>query len=833
MKMQCDQRGRKSVRKCVLASAAVSAWVATAYAVVPPPPVVQNNWVGPVNPSTGEFVIPANWSLNLAPSTTDNHFATINNDGIAVISGDAQAAFLNLGMTYRGPGDVDKGTLNITGGTISLGEFRVGGRESLTSLTATVDDYNDGGIGSVLQTGGTVNVNYSHERNPGDPLPGPNTSPPASGHYEPPIQSFYVGDSGNDKKGAAAVNHAEGTYRITGGSLLSGLYNNDSITIGTGVGTKGTFIQEGGSVTSTGFVTVGRRGATATYTMSGGTLTQQGNTGLIIGDGETVDAVNLAAANGTFTSGTFTQSGGDVSVVGAEIGRRSGVGVYNMSGGTLGVAGGLSVGAVATTAAGLLNANGTLNLTPNQNGKPDGVITVGTNLNVALGSSTTSTNGVGTINMSTGSILFSATAPIFAVGNGLGVSATVNQSGGTVDMNRAVNTGTSNLSIGRGNSAGVYNLSGTGVLKAKTITMESGATSGTPVRQLNVSGGTLTADTVNFGNGSTTSVRSFNVSGGNVTLGSLTTGQSATTYVSGGTFDITTSLALTTNGTFRTAVPLKLAPAVTLGTAGNATVQVDASTLEFSGTFASSGATLVKTGAGTLTISGVQTNTSNATITNSAGGGVVNLNSDGGTNLTVNASSGTTNFGATQHLKKLTVAAAAKVTAGGAKDLVVPALTISGSGRLDLTNNRLIVDAASTSAATIRGYLVSAYDAGRWDLNGLTSSTAAANPGGGTGLGYLESGGQVAVRYTWVGDLNLDGFVDSTDAAIMAGGDGTTWAAGDLDYDGVKSADDFALFDLGVAVSGGANISAVPEPGMVLPLVALAGLGRRRCRRVG
>jgi hypothetical protein len=70
--------------------------------------------------------------------------------------------------------------------------------------------------------------------------------------------------------------------------------------------------------------------------------------------------------------------------------------------------------------------------------------------------------------------------------------------------------------------------------------------------------------------------------------------------------------------------------------------------------------------------------------------------------------------------------------------------------------------------------------------------------------------------YTWLGDTNLDGVVDASDLAAVSP-TGTTWSTGDFNYDGQVNADDYALYMLGQAASGGANISTtLPEPSLIL-----------------
>jgi hypothetical protein len=116
-----------------------------------------------------------------------------------------------------------------------------------------------------------------------------------------------------------------------------------------------------------------------------------------------------------------------------------------------------------------------------------------------------------------------------------------------------------------------------------------------------------------------------------------------------------------------------------------------------------------------------------------------------------------------------------------------------------------------------------------WDLPGITSSTAQADVAGGTPstLGVLlnnDGGGNplfygagtesptfmgaavdantVIVRFTRLGDGNLDGAVDTVDFALFqAGYSGAApfvgFAFGDYDYNGVIDTVDFGLFQAG------------------------------------
>src|SRR3954468_2137154 len=114
---------RRSARRGrMLAAAAAS--LASVAAVTPA--VLAQTSVTWMNPGTGNYVDPANWSNNQTPTVADNNFLQINNGGTAVVNpaDAAEGACLNLGLQ---PGDV--GTLLVNGGTLTLGELRVGGRQ--------------------------------------------------------------------------------------------------------------------------------------------------------------------------------------------------------------------------------------------------------------------------------------------------------------------------------------------------------------------------------------------------------------------------------------------------------------------------------------------------------------------------------------------------------------------------------------------------------------------------------------------------------------------------------------------------------------------------------
>lgn len=154
----------------------------------------------------------------------------------------------------------------------------------------------------------------------------------------------------------------------------------------------------------------------------------------------------------------------------------------------------------------------------------------------------------------------------------------------------------------------------------------------------------------------------------------------------------------------------------------------------------------------------------------------------------------------------------------------------TNTGTIDIAGGTAVLDqAALAQAGTILGMLHSGYANGAWDGTGITSSLAAVTPG--TAVGYSVSGSKYTLRWTWLGDTDLNGVVDSADMLNMApiGTTGATWNQGDFNYDGVVNADDWALLTLGAAEQTG-NFPAVPEPDCIglMSVVTLEIISRRR-----
>jgi autotransporter-associated beta strand protein len=330
---------------------------------------------------------------------------------------------------------------------------------------------------------------------------------------------------------------------------------------------------------------------------------------------------------------------------------------------------------------------------------------------------------------------------------------------------------------------------------------------------------------------------------GNQSINALTFGNTHSYTIAPGT-----SGSLTFAGTNPTVTVTLGSHSITAGVVLSANLSANLTgNLTLSGSLTDSGYALTKSGTGTLTLSGSQSYTPGSSIAISAG--TLNLNSDAGSTnsatLAVSASGGSILINSPQYLASLTMAGGYSAMLTQGEYLLTHSLSISNSSTLDLTENDLIDDYSGVSPlASIQSALASGYNHGSWNGTGIVSSSAISHPG--TALGFAEASdvlgltgsatgtfdGQtvdattVLVKFTWLGDTNLDGIVDASDLARISP-TGTTWATGDFNYDGVVNADDYALFSLGAAL-GQANISTItPEPTVLLGLVIPIMLRRR------
>ncbi|HEY1685024.1 MAG TPA: autotransporter-associated beta strand repeat-containing protein [Tepidisphaeraceae bacterium] len=403
----------------------------------------------------------------------------------------------------------------------------------------------------------------------------------------------------------------------------------------------------------------------------------------------------------------------------------------------------------------------------------------------------TSTIGTNFTIFTLGNIIFAGNSSLTANSTGGAFFIGRNSSTSTLNLtiqDNSVVTGTTGLSLGGNGSASddaatQVNITGNGVLSAGTGTMNlnSSTVNGGAVYVLVSGNGTLEAGAFADSTGSAT----VDFNGGSIVATANDPAGGAFFPNVGGNVTINSGGLTINDGGFSVTVNEQLnssaSPDGGLTKIGSGTV-----TLGNSETY--NGATIIS--AGTLALAANQNSTSGFTI-------------DTGATL--------------------------KLTPHG--PWIDTGIVNFNGGALDVTTNTVNFDTtvAGHSAATILADLTTGYASGSWNGPGINSSSAAADRY--TTLGYSDSGNTFTIMYTWYGDLNLNGVVDSDDVTAMTNGNGTSWSQGDLNFDGKKNADDWALFMLGASMGGNNNISTItPEPGALSLLVlgATGMLARRR-----
>jgi hypothetical protein len=195
-------------------------------------------------------------------------------------------------------------------------------------------------------------------------------------------------------------------------------------------------------------------------------------------------------------------------------------------------------------------------------------------------------------------------------------------------------------------------------------------------------------------------------------------------------------------------------------------------------------------------------------------------------------------FPETQRIGSLNIGPNGRATlpVGVLKVLTTASLTITGTGRLDLTRNALIYDYPVFSPiAGVRTLLRSGYSNGTWTGPGILTSVGSAS---GNGIGYGEAslvapggtfltqpvdGTAVVMRFTRFGDANLDTDVDLDDigpwstnfTGELGVGTGTkVWTQGDWDYQGDVDLDDVGKWSLNFTgeLGGGTGQTVAAPP---------------------
>jgi autotransporter-associated beta strand protein len=208
------------------------------------------------------------------------------------------------------------------------------------------------------------------------------------------------------------------------------------------------------------------------------------------------------------------------------------------------------------------------------------------------------------------------------------------------------------------------------------------------------------------------------------------------------------------------------------------------------------------------------------------------------------------------------------ITPGGSSPLVtskinLTSLSLTGTGTLDIGNNRILIDYGSgpDPIASIKQWIANGFA----DHNAVGSGPAIissdvatddAASGFSYGIGYADAAdgavaglplGEIEIMFTLLGDANLDGTVNSEDFTPLSAnlGQNGAWDQGDFNYDGTVNSEDFTPFSHNLSqtavlaaqegaleTADGINSTNVPEP-MSAGMMVMAGLGvmRRRRRR--
>jgi hypothetical protein len=634
-----------------------------------------------------------------------------------------------------------------------------------------------------------------------------------------------IGDSGGHATFSQNINQQHtitGDFTLGNGgtgiyNLNSGIFTEGGNEIIGGSG-HGTFTQGGGinTQTGTGLWLGYATGGSGVYLLNGGTL-----------------SAALSEYVGYVGTGSFTQSGGTSNAVngalanGLYLGYNAGAtGSYLLSSGTLAVASNEDIGVSGT---GAVTQNGGSNtmisLYLGVNGPGSGFAS-------AIGSYTLSG---GTLSETGGSGFSYEMVGYF--GNG-----TFTQHGGANLAGSTANP--TNLYVGYfDGSAGIYSMD---------------AATATPT--LIVSGSEYLGTAANGGFGG--AIGTFNQSAGTHSVGgSLYVGDGAG---ASGSFTLSGTGQLSVAGTEY--VGYNGAGSFTQqGGTNSAAVGVTiAANAGSSGSYTLAGGTLSAplitnhgtfnqpSGGGTLAVSGSFTNAGNATFagtqqwsagssfTNTAGTAAFQSDAGGATasfNLTVNDSGGSVAFTGPQHVAALNLSGSgqANITSAASSAspgvLDVSALSFIGTtAQLDLNNNELIAPGTADTAESliVGGQIIST--AGTADLGYITLDVS-----------HFE------IRWTLLGDTNLDGMVNVADLANLAGNfgvtTGATWIEGDFDRNGNVNVADLA--DLAgnfgnslAGIGGGASESftdsstAVPEPSGLSLLLSLTAATRVRPKRV-
>jgi hypothetical protein len=750
------------------------------------------------------------------------------------------------------------GTYNLSGGSVSVaGNVNVGGNAQSIGGTGV---FNISG-GAILTTTGSLVIYNS----PGDIVKlngGTINAAALDFNGAPSLLNWISGTinlTSNVTWDSAASNTTTSDAFLNSLTLVANqtLMISGNETVG-GVGSFGLTLNSGSTHNVTGSITLNPTGSIAqnagstlyysTFTQAGGTvngtLQNQGEfiyqsglfSGRLINQGSLILGASFTAGNGIENDTSMSLSSGQTITV-------NGAGLDNL--GFFSLFGGVIDGTTAVNDfSGTMNGNGTINA-PFIN---DGNLSV----NGVLRFGSTFSNA-GTVQ-----------------GSGDVIGSFSNLGGGSVDVNTnqtlAISSAWSNSSL--------ITLAGTGAVLdggaiTNTGTIQGDGTINSPITNstgvIRASGGELDLGGAGNTNGASAQIQAATGDAVLEIQGLATNaGEIALT---GGTFDnnnrtITNTGYISGNGVFRSG-----------GLTNNGFVVLGGNSNVYGPVTNGATGAINAVGPGSAAFFGPVTNSADGNITVQSGANVTFFNSFTGTSPISNggtitfsvASSSGAITGGGQTIVGNGVATILKmaVTSG---DSMQSSLVISDGSTLDITNNTFFIDYGSGAdpITTVAAELQSGYNAGGWNGPGIISSVAATTPG--YGVGYADSADPsnpaglaldtVEIKYTLLGDANLDGIVNGVDFGILAANFNkgvTGWDRGDFNYDNSVNGVDFgylaANFDKGVSGAdiGGSALSDpalvafaeanglmadVPEPAQTsLMIVGLASLGSRWRRR--